>query len=391
MKKKILFACPTNRWNTRERSLLYDIEVALTNGNDVCFYGLKNSPLDKNITNDNVQKFYHPGLVQTHFFLWPKLKILSSLLEDSQLALVHCYKLNILWPICFFLRGNRDVSVILSQFFELKKNYRALWHRLLIRRCDLIFVPYDYLLKNIWSRLGVHPRRIEVRPPCLTEPSSNSESGIIFEKFEQFYAVGLYVSESDTDIKNFLPYIKALSVANEHFNWKKPIKLVFVTEGPWSEKKVYQSLKQRVLDEGIEEHIVFHSGGSPSNYIQYFDLWMSLPKGEGLDDMALLATSIGTPILVPRHPSAVEFFDVYGQVGESYKHDDVREIARKWELILSKPDWYRDEIEKAAIRIKEKYSGNLQKNQYFAVFERVVKRRERYGHRKDIKEHTDHL
>ncbi|MBK24325.1 MAG: hypothetical protein CME70_10045 [Halobacteriovorax sp.] len=382
MRSKILFACPTNRWDARERSLLNDMQIAHEKGNQIVFYGLKNSPLDKKINLENVEKHYHPGLVQTHFFLWPKLRKLISILEDKELALVHCYKLNILWPICFFLRGNKEVSVIHSQFFEMNKNYRALWHRLLIRRCDLIFVPYDHLIRNIYSRLGVHPRKIEVRPPSLKEATSPSKESAIFDKFEQFYSVGLYISDSDRSLKNLKPVIKALSVANEYFDWKKPIKLVFVTEGAWSEKSVYQKLKQAVLEEGIEEHVVFYAGGVPSSYIQYFDLWMSLPKGEGMDDLALLSCSIGTPILVPRHPSTTQFFDEYGRIGESYKNDDVREIARKWETLLSDPEYYRDKIERAAILIRESNSRENQKKQYIAAFEKVVNRREGYRTRR---------
>lgn len=383
MRDKILFVCPTNRWDARERSLLFDLNIALDKGNTVVFYGLKDSPLDKKINFDNVEKIYHPGLVQTHFFLWPKLRQLIAALDDKKLALVHCYKLNILWPICFFLRGNKDVSVILSQFFEMKKNYRALWHRLLIRRCDLVFVPYDHLVRNIWSRLGTHPRKVEVRSPCLRESNEkvrnvSIEPGLIFEKFEQFYSIGIYVSDSDRELKKFMPMVKALSVANDYFNWKKPIKLVFVTEGSWSEKPVHQKLKQVVLDEGIEEHVVFHAGGAPSSYIHFFDLWMSLLKGEGMDDLALLASSIGTPILVPRHPSTNEFFSNYGKVGETFKNDDVREIVRKWETLLAHPDSYRDAIEGASLRIREHFSHKNQRNQYIAAFKKVVSRRERY-------------
>ena len=382
MKKKILFVCPTNRWEARERSLVHDIKIALTRGSEVSFYGLKNSPLDKHLYNEKITKFYHPGLVQTHFFLWPKLKVLSTLLEDEDLALVHCYKLNILWPICFFLRGNKEVSVIHSQYFELKKNYRVLWHRLLIRRCDMIFVPFEHLVKNAWSRLGMPSRKIEVRPPLLTEVDNSREEAVIFDKFEQFYSIGLYVSDSDKSLNKFSSYIKALEVSNEYFNWKKPIKLVFVTEGLWSEKTVYQGLKQRVLDAGVEEHVVFYSGGKPSNYIQHFDLWMSLLKGEGLDDFALMAISIGTPILVPRHPSTVEFFSVYGRVGETYKNNDVREIVRKWERLLSDPDAYQDQIEAASGKIRKEHSYINQENQYLRAYEKVVLRRERYRLRK---------
>lgn len=385
MKNRILFVCPTNRWEARERSLLYDIEIALEKGNEVYFYGLKDSPLDKKLYFDSVKKFYHPGLVQTHFFLWPKLKELSKLINDQKLAVVHCYKLNILWPICFFLRGNKDVSVILSQFFELRKNYRVLWHRLLIRRCDLVFVPFEHLVKNVWSRLGVHPRKIEVRPPCLKESEDSSNEGIIFEKFEQFHSIGLYVSDSDKDLKRFQPFINSLKVANDYFNWEKPIKLVFVTEGVWSEKSIHNELKQTVLDQGVEEHIIFYSGGAPTNYIQYFDIWMSSSKGEGLDDLSLLATSLGTPILVPRHPSTSEFFGEYGAVGESFKNNDVREIAKKWEMMLTDPDRYREQIEQSASRIRKNFSINNQKNQYVKAYSKVVGRREAYSERKGSK------
>jgi glycosyltransferase involved in cell wall biosynthesis len=382
VKKKILFVCPTNRWEARERSLVHDIKIALARGNDVAFYGLKGSSIDKNLSSFKIKKHYHPGFVQTHFFLWPKLKILSHLLEDDELALVHCYKLNILWPICFFLRGNKEVSVIHSQYFELKQNYRVLWHRLLIRRCDMIFVPFEHLVKNSWSRLGMPSRKIEVRPPLLTEVENKNEESSIFDKFEQFFSVGVYVSDSDKNVKKFSSYIKSLEVSNEYFNWKKPIKLVFVTEGPWSEKTVYQALKQSVLDAGVEEHVVFYSGGKPANYLQHFDLWMSLLKGEGLDDFALMAISIGTPILVPRHPSTVEFFSVYGRVGETYKNNDVREIVRMWEKLLSDPDAYQDQIESASCQIRQDHSYTNQENQYLRAYERVVMRRERYRQRK---------
>lgn len=382
MKNKILFICPTNRWNTRERSLLYDIENAIDNDNEVLFYGLKGSPVDRRIDSNKVQKYYHPGLVQTHFFLWPKLIRLSALLEDPALNLVHCYKLNILWPICFFLRGNKKVSVVLSQFFELKKNYRGLWHRLLIKRCDLIFVPFEHLVKNLWSRIGVHPRRIEVRTPCLYMGSKESSGKAIFEKFEQFYSIGIYISEADKDVEALYPYLRALIVVNERFKWERPIKLVFVTEGSWNEKVVYLKLKQKILDEGIEEHIVFHSDDHPASYMHYFDLWMSLPSGEGLDDLSLLATSIGTPILAARHPSVVEFYTEYGKIGETYKASDVRDIVRKWELILSKSELYQDEIELAANKIKERYSHKAYKNQYVSSIQKIVARRERYGLRK---------
>ena len=77
-----------------------------------------------------------------------------------------------------------------------------------------------------------------------------------------------------------------------------------------------------------------------------------------------------------------EFFSVYGRVGETYKNNDVREIVRKWERLLSDPDAYQDQIEAASGKSRKEHSYINQENQYLRAYEKVVLRRDRYLLRK---------
>lgn len=120
-RKRAVYICPTDTWGTRERTVLKDALIAMSKGLEPHIYCLKDSFLDLVAKEKNLKVIHHYGKVYTRFFKWYKLIGLGKIVRDDDIAFVHCYHLNFLWPISFFLKSKPEIPLFFTTHREIKK------------------------------------------------------------------------------------------------------------------------------------------------------------------------------------------------------------------------------------------------------------------------------
>ena len=122
--KNFLFIGLSDRWGTKERSILRDCLMAKEAGANVYLYCHKDSFLSEKAKSLGIDLVFHKGKFYTKFVQWHKLRALKKLIIDLKIDLIHCYNIKILWPIAFFIRRKHHISLVLTQGNEIQKFYR---------------------------------------------------------------------------------------------------------------------------------------------------------------------------------------------------------------------------------------------------------------------------
>ena len=161
-RNKAIYICPSDLWGARERTVLRDALISKENGLEACIYCLKDSFLDNAAKEKELHVIHHYGKVQTRFFKWYKLFGLGQIVRANDVAFVHCYHLNFLWPLSFFLKSKPEIPLFFTTHREIIKKYTEIYHKTLLSRVDQFFVNSEGLNSNLIVHLDVPPRKIKV-------------------------------------------------------------------------------------------------------------------------------------------------------------------------------------------------------------------------------------
>ena len=161
--KSFLFVCLSYKWGERERKVISDILCAIEAGASVHLYVLRDSSLAIKAKELNIPVTYHQGAISISFIKWRKLKTIRKLMTNYSVDVVHCYSINVLWPLSYFLKSKPLIPLILSLVKPLRKSYRSFWYRPLSRRIDQVLVTHQDLSENVYGFLGILAPRMLIR------------------------------------------------------------------------------------------------------------------------------------------------------------------------------------------------------------------------------------
>jgi hypothetical protein len=376
-----LFICLTESWGTRERSLIKDAKLAKKKGYQPLVFCLKGSFLDQYAQVEKLEVKYHYGKVQRQFFKWYKYRFLSKFLNSDNITFIHCYDLNLIWPICFFLRNRPMIPLFLTIDRELKRSYLEIWHKTLLTRVDQVFVSSESMIDEARLRLGILPRKItvlgygvnigEVEKTDLNK--IKSELGINSDS----HTIGSLISPHHKKMDSILPLIYAVNGYNQKHHGDKNLRLILISEKKWNQNHIYKDLIRFIKDAGCEEDILFYSGRSVEMFQKSVDLWISSFEGNNLSDYAVKSLLLGVPILVPRNAEVMELFNSFPGVGEAYRKNDSMGVREKLEKILIKKKTYIREVTKGSKEIGVTHSVDIYSNNLISRYSKTVSARKR--------------
>jgi len=382
---KAIYICPTDVWGSRERSVIRDALISKEKGLVSYVYCLKDSYLDQVAKENGLEVIHHYGKVQTRFIKWYKLFGLGKIVRADDVALVHCYHLNFLWPLSFFLKSTPQIPLFFTTHRSINKKYTEIYHKTLLSRVDQFFVSTQGLIANLIVHLDIPIRKINVlgfgRTPVEVSRTevTKVKKDLSFDK--EVWTVGTFLSSHHTTTENIVPLIYAIL----GFNQKSPDKkarLVLICDRNWNQVLIYQELIRFIKDLGSEDDIYFYSGVGVSTFQKSIDVWVSAETSENLEDLAIGAVFQGTPVLVPRTSSAKELIQNWGDIGLTYKGGDARDLRDQLSLLVGKTRKYARQLSKITENIMEEnlleqYSDKLSKTyqKIFVARQRVSKRK----------------
>lgn len=366
----------TKRWGTEERLILKDCLLAQENGARVYLYTYKKTRLRNKAHEAGIECLYHKGKFASKIFEWHKLRKLSRKIDDLNINLVHCYDTRVLWPLCFYLRQKKLIPLVFTLSSELKSYYRDFWYRPLSSRIDQVVLPLPDMVENVWGHLGLPPRKINfVGMGNHTRVRDVERPPFRFTK-ERWY-IGTNLNGIETNTQFLETLFHAFRVMVERKLEGKNFTFALYNEKTWADTKLTDELRRQVKDWGLEEHVAFVGPCDIAEQQKWVDLWLGLRRREDLEDYAIQALISGVPILVPRSSSSMELLRQYGQVGETYKVGDSREIREKTDTILRNLATYKNNLHKAHQGLSRDYGSDSYEEEMVSSYKKLLGRRRR--------------
>lgn len=366
----------TKRWGTEERLILKDCLLAQRNGAKVFLYTYKNTRLESKAVEVGVECLYHKGKFAFKIFEWHKLRKLSRLIDELNVNLVHCYDSRVLWPLCFYLRQKKLIPLVFTLTSELKSYYRDFWYRPLASRIDQVVLPFPDMVENVWGHLGLPPRRINfVGMGNKTRVSETQRPPFRFTE-ERWY-IGTNLNGIETNTQFLETLFHAFRVMIERKLEGKNFTFALYNEKSWADTRLTDELRRQVKDWGLEEHVAFVGPCDIPEQQKWVDLWLGLRRREDLEDYAIQSLISGIPILVPRSTSSMELLRTFGQVGETYKIDDSREIREKADIILRNLATYKSNLHKAHEALERGHGSDHYEEEMVSSYKKLLGRRRR--------------
>lgn len=366
----------TKRWGTEERMIIKDCRLALKGGAKVYLYTYKNTRLRNKARELGVECIYHKGKFASKIFEWHKLRKLNRLIDQLNINVVHCYDIKVLWPLCFYLRQKKLTPLIYTVSSELKKYYKDFWYRPLSSRIDQVVLPVPDMVENIWGHLGLPPRKInfvgmgvKTRVLEIDRPP--------FRYTEDRWYIGTNLNGIETNTKFLETLFHSFRVMIERKLEGKNYTFALCNEKSWADTKLTDELRRQVKDWGLEDHVAFVGPCDVAEQQRWVDLWLGLRRREDLEDYAIQSLISGTPIVVPRSSTSMELLSSHGQVGETYKLGDSREIREKCEVVLRNLSTYKANLHKANQFLCESYGHDFYEEVMTKSYSKLLGRRRR--------------
>ncbi|MBT7611196.1 MAG: hypothetical protein HN576_15655 [Bacteriovoracaceae bacterium] len=342
---------------------------------------MKDSFLDQYSQREGLEVKYHFGKVQRHFYKWYRYRFLSKLLKSEKVIFIHCYDLNLIWPICFFLRNSPMIPLFLTIDRAPRRSYLEIWHKALLTRVDQVFVSSESMIDEAKLRLGLLPRKItvlgygvsigEIQKSDLNK--IKSELAINTES----HTIGSLISPHHKNMDFILPLIYAVNGYNQKHHGDKDLRLILISEKKWNQNQIYKELIRFIKDAGSEEDILFYSGCSIEMFQRAVDLWISSAEGNNLSDYAVKSLLLGVPILVPRNAEVMELFNSFPGTGEAYRKNDSLGVREKLEKVLAKKKTYLKQVAKGSKKIKIMHSVEAYSETLISRYKKTISARKR--------------
>jgi len=380
--QNILYVCPSTEWGTRERMVLSDILSLREIGHNTFLYCVEGSLLHLKAKEKNIDCiFCKMKGERINLLLWPKTG-LKYYLHKLNITLVHCYELNFLWPLAFYLRSLPKVPLIFTFNHEIKKFYKKIWFGSLLKRVDLFLLPVSHIYENVLSYLDIPARRIEftgmnLSYPCLEDYEIEVIKESINLSGKECWVIGASVSGKTKQLESLLQLVQAVKYLNS-IEFNKPVKLILFSGRKWEEFELYPKISEMIEQENLGDMILLRDSFGPELYLDYIHLWITLSTFEMIEDFSAYALMKQIPLLAPRRSGVRDIFSKHGRVGESFMAGDGRELRIKIREILEGYGDYLRKIEESKGQISQFFQEGNYLESLFKNYNRVLNRRLRY-------------
>ena len=371
--QNILLVCPTNNSGTRERMLLRDAIHLNHIGHNVFVYCYRDSFIDIECKTIGIDCLYHEGREHTKVLHWYKLRKLRGHINKFDVNVVHCYELNFLWPLSFFLKNKPYIALFFTLTYDVHRFYKQFWFRALLSRLDLVFLPAREMIESIHGHLDIPLRKIYFSGLGL----KNVEFQKVKKKLDgSIWNLASWVNEHETNIDNLSVCLEALWSLNIKKEVNKPCYLHLYSMKKWEENIIYQKVLDKIKEYGLENFVKFHHESKIENINA--DIWISYQTASPLEDYSLTAILKGIPVLTPRNSTTQELNRMYGLANQTYFPSDSRELRTEIVEVIKNYEDYVTACESAREELWAEHGEEGYKYSLFRIYEKHLNKRKRF-------------
>lgn len=375
--QNILFVCPSEYWGTGERIAIRDMITAKEVGHNVFLYCLRDSSLHNKAKQLGIDCFFHTGKKNLKLRHWFQLSEVRKIIRNFDISIVHCYGLNFFWPISYFLRKKKKVSLILSLNSDIKKFYLDFYYRPLISRLDLVLLPLREMFESLHGHLDIPLMKMEFMGLGLQCSSQKMAPRRV-----DVWEFGTFVGGHVDDPEHVLPVLRTLSSLISHEETDRNFKLYLLSDKEWDKFVIYPELAKYIKEHAIEEFVSFEKVSDVESFQRKLHLWISLNNHEAIEDYTICALLNKVPVITPRNPFSMEILRQFGNVGRTYKASDSRELKNRCLEVTRDEDMMLQNLTHVSDQVERTFGVVSYKNQLLKLYERALNKRARlYGPR----------
>lgn len=371
--QNILYVSPTYSSGSRERMLIRDCLLLKEIGHNIFLYCLKDSFLHRECKKAGIDCIFHSGTTKLRVWNWYKLNKLRGIIKRYDINIVHCYQLNFLWPLASYLRKRNLTALFFTINFEMKKFYKQFWYRPLIRRIDLIFIPFREMIESINAHMDVPIRKIY--SSGLGVNKINFDQRYTFDE-ENLTHLSCWVNDHEVELDDLTVCLESLWSLNLDTTMPKRFKLHIFSNRKWKMNILYKPLKEKIAEYKLENYVEFHE--SNDIYDVKSDIWISYTSKSPIEDYALLAILKGIPTAVPRNATTQELHRIYHGSLETYRQGDARELRAKVKEIVLRNKEYKQACFSARDELWNEHGIDGYKYNLFKLYEKHLNKRIRF-------------
>lgn len=366
----LLFICPKKDWDNTSRWAYYLITELLEQGNRISLYCYDQGPLHQMLQDKKVEFYLQKGPVSLKFWRWSQLEELKSVIRNEKVDLIHSFDIRYIWPLFFLLRKSPLTPLIHYQGEQVLDRYNKIWHKILKRRVDYLFVPLKQNLKYIEYQFNFPARKMDHIGLAKIESTQDNNDFYSYLQWDlaikgkelkkDFYFIGVDVSPvcEESSIQFFFEiftnYKKLKSL-------KKDFKIFLYSKRKWDHHPLYGALTRLAFENDLKFDVIFWPYFECDCLIKEMDVWLSLESRAYVDEPILKALGHGVPTMAPRtwENSA---FQKQSSALHLYKGAHTRELFSKLqELVEVKFDAKSIEVDSSLSKVYEAYYKSLLK------------------------------
>ena len=378
--KKILFAGISRGWSCTERMILKDCQIAKESGAKEILYCLKGTYLDICSKEHGITSVSESDRKQKNINSIGVSKRIYNFVKKNNIDIVHCYNVDLLLKISFFLILEPLVSLVFTNNIKLQRFYDVIFFHLLMKRVDHFISYSNELVNNISGHLKAFERKVTVigtgaqgiPRKGLEKPFKN-----LFYLKDNAWYIGCDLSTLE-NYKNIDIIFNAFKVLILEDILDKNYLLILSSDRSWSNFLNLESLKRRIIEHGLEEYIALVENCEVQDLHKGLDLWIRFDKELVMDDYVNEALLCGVPCILPRSEASTEVIVVRGlYLGETYKFGNTRELRQKIQKVLVNSATYKRSLDNVRNLLIISYGINRYRHDLVNIYYRLAHGRQR--------------
>lgn len=378
----VLYVCLSNEWGTIERRCLADASYFRNIGGAAFILCHEKSLVDIEAQNQSIPRL-HFG---TDLLTWrSKLNFyfqIQHILQKQQVDIIHSYNHESLLPLGMILKGMPHIPIVFTFNESVPLKKRHIWDRWFVSRTDSILTFSPNIRDLAAEAFPVSSRKIIVTGAGIDFPVKISRA----KHPESKKRIMTFIPRNQDDIGNlrlFVDSIPPLLSSLEARGYDQKLIFTFLTDVPWYDHPIYDSLKRMILERHLEMHISFETRPLSSKSFVDCDIFVGLPMNELFSDLDLYALATQTPVLLPRTSTRQQIVK-QGKFGETYHPEDGRELKDKIIRILLNYDTYVEELTGVELELQELHHFERYAETLYAHYEKLYTQRLRYTQKKRL-------
>ncbi|MFZ9002028.1 MAG: glycosyltransferase family 4 protein [Bacteriovoracaceae bacterium] len=341
----ILIICPKKDWDLTSQWAYEICKNLLDLGYKITLVCRENSYLYKKLKKHPIHFIFQQGMISFKFWNWKQLDPVLDSISKDKIHLIHCFDLRYIWPLFFFLRKFPEIPLLHFQGSHVSEKYNKIWHKIIKRRVDHIFVPEKRNMDYLYLQFHIPLRKMtSVGLPLKHRFSEEKDfyhhlDWSLALKADELKAnhtlIGLEVS-GYAKMERVQKILKILTLLRDDGLFKRPFILFFASKRDWKEHPLYGPLSRLALETDFKHDIVFYPSQNLKGLIKEMDIWLTLDNKTYMNDSVICALENSISVMAPKSEFLLNLAQRWPQHIKGYQLGNGRELYFGIKNLLNK-------------------------------------------------------